>query len=247
MRSVRVVDVFLLGVATLLTLLMLALQAWTPQWWGALLATAFIVVATALHMTLGGSAKRIVRLTLIAFLIFGGPWFGYWYYSNFPASSKIMQAWFPAPTVARPKAAVATPIAPKRKTEATAERAIYKCRKAEVTDKKIIDANSAEFKKYIEVYADTFGYTAKVSDVPGGNKAELTPSTVLGHKNMGNALKITFEVRKIGKDLLGIYTAEFPQTIWSGYLLDQDSDLEKRIRKRIEDLVGVEPGDCELQ
>jgi hypothetical protein len=64
---------------------------------------------------------------------------------------------------------------------------------------------------------------------------------------MGNALKVTFELRKIGRELLGIYSAEFSPNVWAGYRLEPDSDLEKRIHKRIEDLVGVEPGDCELQ
>jgi hypothetical protein len=246
MRAIRAVDVFLLGTATLLGLLMLALQAWTPMWWAALLATIFIVVATALHMTLGGSVRRIVNLTLLAFAVIGGPWFGYWYWSNYPASFKIMQAWFPAPTVIQPPK-VAPALPPPRVTEATPERAVYKCKRSGASAQKTDDARFVEFKKYIEVYADTNGYTPKITSVPGGFKAELTAATPLGQKNLGSATKVTLEVRTLGHDLLGIFSAEYPTTLWVGYLLPSGSGAEVKIRKRIEDLVGADPGDCELQ
>jgi hypothetical protein len=136
---------------------------------------------------------------------------------------------------------------PPRVTQATPERAIYKCKRSPDTEAKTEDARFAEFKKYIEVYSDMNGYAAKVTVVPGGRKAELTPATPFGAKNMGNALKMSVEVRTIGKDLLGIFTAEYSANVWAGYLLPEGSETETRIRKRIEDLVGANPGDCELQ
>jgi hypothetical protein len=244
----RPVDIFAIAAAIVIALLSLIVEPWSGPWWTALISAGFIAVAALLHMTLGGNANRIVKLTTIVFLLVGGPSFAYWYWSHYPASAKIMTAWFPPPTaVAPPPKITPAPQAPARTTEATAERAIYKCKRPEAIDQKTADARFVEFKKYIEVYADTFGYASKVSAVPGGSKAELTPATALGQKNLGSALKVTFEVRTIGKDLLGIYTAEYPPTLWAGYLLPQGSDPEKRIRKRIEDLVGAEQGGCELQ
>jgi hypothetical protein len=139
------------------------------------------------------------------------------------------------------------PAPPPRVTEATPERAVYKCKRSESSAQKTDDARYAEFKKYIEVYADTNGFAAKVTSVPGGFKAELTAATPLGQKSMGSATKMTLEVRTLGKELLGIFSAEYPATLWFGYLLPSSSGPEIKIRKRIEDLVGADPGGCELQ
>jgi hypothetical protein len=66
--------------------------------------------------------------------------------------------YFPAPAKATPEPPkiVEAPIVPTRRTEATPERAIYKCKKADTNDQKAIDASNSAFKKYIEVYADAF-------------------------------------------------------------------------------------------
>jgi len=64
---------------------------------------------------------------------------------------------------------------------------------------------------------------------------------------MRNATKMTFEVRTLGKELLGIFSAEYPPTFWAGYRLYENSAPELKIRKRIEDVVGADPGGCELQ
>jgi hypothetical protein len=138
-----------------------------------------------------------------------------------------------------------------RKVEATQSEAIYKCKTVGNPDRKTLEKNSADFKKYMEVYADTFGYKANILKVPGGDKAELTAGTPYGKKNMGSTTKASFEVRRIGKDLVGMFTVEFEDTffgrIYAAEPLVPDSPAEIRIRKRIEDLAGVEKGDCELQ
>ena len=153
----------------------------------------------------------------------------------------------PASPPAQPKPvapAISSP--PARSTMSTMERVIYQCHRL-ATDQKTEEARLVEFRKYIEAYADTNGYAFKVNAVPGGRKAELTAATPLGQKNMGNAVKMTFEVRTIGKDLLGIFMAEYQASIWANYRLPEGSDTEKTLRKRIEDLVDVEPGACQLQ
>jgi hypothetical protein len=170
-----------------------------------------------------------------------GIWSAWWVIST-PAKA------VPAPVTPPPAPVVTSqPSPPPRRTEATAERAIYKCKRSESSAQKKDDERYAAFKKYIEVFADTYGYAPKVALVPGGYKGELTPATTLGQRNIGSATKMTLEVRTIGDDLLGIYSAEYPQTLWAGYLLLQGSEPEKKIRKRIEDLVGAEQGGCELQ
>jgi hypothetical protein len=160
-------------------------------------------------------------------------------------ASKVAQMAPPKPT--------ATPAPPSqaRKVEATKSEAIYKCKTVGSPDRKTMEKNSAEFKKYIEVYADTFGYKANILKVPGGDKAELTAGTPIGKKNMGSATKMSLEVRRIGKDLIGMLTVEFGDDffgrIYAAQPLVPDSPVEIRVRKRIEDLAGVEKGDCELQ
>jgi hypothetical protein len=184
-----------------------------PPWTVFLTSTAAVVIVLwdVRRQSQAPQTKDVAKLDLNQKLLIGfylgcavlcsSVWFTAWFVS-LPVKAT------PAPTViAPPKIATPASIAPKRKTEATTDRAIYKCQKVEVTDPKAIDASNAAFKKYIEVYADTYGFAAKVSVVPGGNKAELTPATSLGQKNMGSALKITFEVRKSAR----IYLVSIPQ------------------------------------
>ena len=67
---------------------------------------------------------------------------------------------------------------------------------------------------------------------------------------MGSATKMTFEVRRLGKELLGIFTAEYAQSLsalYANQFLTPDTEYEVGIRHRIEDLAGVEKGDCEIQ
>jgi hypothetical protein len=186
-----------------MALITLAMQAWSPQWWGGLIATIFIIVATAIHMVSGASAKRVTRITTVLFLAIGGPWFGYWYYSNYPASSKIMQAWFPVP-VSPTK--VATPInAIPRKTEATLSKAYYKCKNNGDLTPEDAAKNASEFKAYIEAYAAAYGYKSPiVATIAGGNKAELIP--LIANTDPS---KRTFQVVRIGKELIGVYSADY--------------------------------------
>ncbi|SEN70168.1 hypothetical protein SAMN05443254_110155 [Bradyrhizobium sp. OK095] len=116
-------------------------------------------------------------------------------------------------------------------------------------DQKALEKNTAAFKQYIGVYADTLGAIATFPPIKGGDKAELRPS-ITDPDKMGNFAEITFETRRLGKDLLGIFTAKYKVDLYgavSGQKIQPGSDLEVRIRKRIEDLTGVSRGDCELQ
>jgi len=142
--------------------------------------------------------------------------------------------------------------APKRPTplDSTWSRAYYK-RKWDgvMPDQKTLEKNTAAFRQYIGVYADTLSAIAAFPAIKGGDKAQLIPSAATADA-MGNFLEITFETRRLGKDLLGIFTAKYKQDLYgavSSQKMLPGSDLEVKIRKRIEDLTGVARGDCELQ
>jgi prepilin signal peptidase PulO-like enzyme (type II secretory pathway) len=140
-----------------------------------------------------------------------------------------------------------------RETFSTWSQAIYKCKNKGAPDQKTLNKNSGEFKKQITALADTFGYAVQFPKVVGGDKAELTAATPLGLKSMSkiHMTKRIYEIRRIGKDLLGLHTAEFDDTFFGEWIsnkhLDLDSLNEIYLRRRIEDLAGVEKGDCELQ
>jgi hypothetical protein len=185
---------------------------------------------------------------LLIFAAEGG--FLYW---HFHGQSKAVEVGGdkPVPPTVQPSASSPPPVPQPRKADSTQSLAIYKCKNVGNPDRKTLEKNSADFKKYIEIYADTFGYKANILKVPGGDKAELTPAGPTGQKNMGSVTKIIFDVRRIGKDLIGIFSAEFEDNLLSHVYAAQplipDSSSEIRIRKRIEDLAAVEKGDCELQ
>ena len=143
--------------------------------------------------------------------------------------------------------------APKLQTsslDSTWSRTYYRCKWNGVTpDQKALEKATAAFRQYIGVYAETIQAVVTFPPIKGGDKAELRPNATIPDA-MGNFAEITFETRRLGKDLLGIFTAKFKQDLYGAVAnqkMQADSDLEKRIRKRIEDLTGVSPGDCELQ
>jgi hypothetical protein len=173
----RPIDVFAIAAAIVIALLSLIVAPWSGPWWIALLAATFVALWALLHILLGGSAKRIVRLTAILFLAVGIPSFGTWFYLRYPASLKIMQAWFPPLFTPTTKAALAPTLPPARKIDATWGKAYYKCKTNEIEPTKgEIEKNASDFKTYIEAWANAYGYkTPVVTAVAGGNKAELTP------------------------------------------------------------------------
>lgn len=130
-------------------------------------------------------------------------------------------------------------------------QATYFCKSDALTQKKP-DKNSENFKKYIGVYADTFGFKANTLKVQGGDKAELIPDERSFYlKSSTYPRKIVFDIRRIGKNLAGVFTAEYLDSLIIQYLarksLVPDSLQERSIRKVIEDLADVKKGDCELQ
>jgi hypothetical protein len=127
----------------------------------------------------------------------------------------------------------------------------YRCKTdGVVPTQKKIDKTAENFKKYIERYADTFGFKASVLKVEGGNKAELIPSWPMYEKRISVPRKITFDIRRIGKNLVGVYTGEFIDNWLVQYFarkpLVPDSKQETALLSLVEDLAEVNKGDCEL-
>lgn len=170
-----------------------------------------------------------------------------WYIAGIPISTLMLLA----PKIAQPSTPIAPPQQPPSSSlDSTWSKAYYKCKwDGVMPDQKTLEKNTAEFRQYISVYAETLTAIAMFPTIKGGDKAQLIPSAATGDA-MGNFAEITFETRRLGKDLLGIFTAKYKQDPYgavSSQKMLPGSDLEIKIRRRIEDLTGVARGDCELQ
>jgi hypothetical protein len=209
-----------------------------------------LTVYAALRHSARPTLKAISAVVVIALFI-GFSWSPIWddFNSKHPS---IFVGWI---TPARPKPYLPpTPPQPPPpevpRTTSTNARAIYKCTRVDVTDPKIIAKNKADLKHKLAVYADTFGLSINVLDVLGGIKIEIIPATSAGQQSLGSLTKITYEIRKIGKELLGIYTGEFVPGLaqmLSSLSLESGSENEKSIRQNIEGFAEVKMGDCKLQ
>ena len=242
----RPVDVFAIAAAIVIALLSLIVEPWSGLWWIALLAATFVALWAFLHIASGGGARWIVKLTAIVFLAIGGPSFGYWYWSNYPASFKIMQARFPALNIPPSKPVPSIVNSAPRTVTAIFSKAYYNCKtKESVLDKAAIEKNSASFKAYIEPYAEDYGYKPPtITVVPGGDKVELVP---LKNPPVNVPTKRIFQIVRVGKELTGVYSAEYLISTYGDYPLVPNSGAEATIRKIVAGLAGIEPGDCELQ
>jgi hypothetical protein len=190
-------------------------------------------------MMLGRGGQRTVKLTAMIFLAVGIPAFGSWYWHRYPESGKIMQAYFPAPHPTTKPTPTPTPVA--KKVEATVGKAYYKCKTSDAErTKDEADKYAADFKTYIDAWANLNGFGAPtISTVPGGLKAEV-PSP-------GEPTRRVFQIVKVGKELFGIYTANYSYYPYGSPALTPNSPLENFVHKAIEGLAKVETGDCELQ
>ena len=242
----RPIDVFAIAAAIVIALLSLVVEPWSGQWWIALLTASFVALWTFLHIVLGGGARWIVKLTAIVFLVIAGPWFGYWYWSNYPTSLKLVQARFPALYISQPKAASPTINSVPRTVTATLAKAYYNCKTKEGhLDQAAIETNSAAFKSYIEPYAEAYGYKPPtITVVAGGDKVDLVP---INNPPVNTPTKRTFQIVKVGKELTGVYSAQFLISAYGDYPLVLNSGVGTTICKVIAGLAGVEPVDCELQ
>jgi hypothetical protein len=159
----------------------------------------------------------------------------------------------------KPEAVTAKPNPPKASVPpsphimATAGRIEYRCKWDGLPlDQKALDKKTAAFRDYMTNYADYIGVAVSFPKIQGGDRAEMTPKPTIGggDDHFGNYSKVIIEIRRLGKDLLGVFIAEFksnPLNVVSNQPVQQGSELEVRIRKRIEDLAGVQKGECELQ
>jgi hypothetical protein len=120
-----------------------------------------------------------------------------------------------------------------------------------VPTQKKMDKTAENFKKYIERYAGIFGFKATIQRVEGGNKAELIPDlSIYLHTRETFPRKITLDIRRIGKNIVGVYSGEFIDNWLIQYFVRKplvpDSRQETDLRSLIEDLAEVNKGDCEL-
>jgi hypothetical protein len=230
-ETMRPVDIFAIAVAVVIALLSLIIEPWSGPWWAALLTACFIALWTLLHMLLGRSAQRTVKLTAILFLAIGTPSLGGWYWRNYPASAHVMQAYFPSPLVTpKPPAAAVPAPTPPRKTSTSRLKAYYDCKNKEgELDKAAIERNSAHVKSFIEPYAEAYEFKPPtITAVPGGDKVELIP---LKNPPVDVPTKRIYQIVRVGKELTGIYTAEYLITAYGQVPLVPNSAAETTIRK----------------
>jgi hypothetical protein len=213
------------------------------------------VLALTIYAALRNSAHPILRILtalVIVGLFVGFGWRPIWedFHAKYPAYtpewlSSMARSFNIA--LAGKQPAPSQPPTPKR-TESTWASAYYKCKNKGILalDNAAVERNSADFRAYIGSYAAAYNYKPViVSLVPGGDKAELFPLK----SDSYSTNKRTFQIIRVGRELTGVYSAEFNYNseIYSHYLLISDSPMEVGIRKVIEALAKVEPGDCELQ
>jgi hypothetical protein len=238
----RPVDILGLAAAIVISLLMLIVEPWSGPWWIGLLAASFVALSAVLHIALGGNARRIARISAGAFILIGGPIFGLWYWWNYPASLSLVQARFPVLYAPPPIKTPPVPLVPKT-LEATVGKAYYKCRTngASPTPEQAAKEKT-DFQLYITAWANLYGFKPpQLTEVPGGYKAELVPNS------FSEPMKRTFQIVRVGKELIGFYSADYMYPTTGNEPLTPNSPLEAYIRKPIEDLAKVEPGECKLQ
>jgi hypothetical protein len=220
--------------------------------WVLLFAWPFAAFAAWEFARVCSARKGLIRLATSISTLVSGVLLGWLYFALTPAEQPSPQA-MNSPVVAPAQGAAPKATAPPKGRYSTWSRAVYICKNKGAPDQKTLDKNSAEFKKYVTALADTSGYAVQFPKAIGGDKAELTAATPLGLKRMSetHVTKIILEIRRIGKNLIGIYTMDFDDTflgkLISGQSVVPDSSDEIRIRGRVEDLAGVNKGDCELQ
>lgn len=185
------------------------------------------------------AVSRKLRLTVYGFLFAATLVGAGWFYLQFPKSLELARTWFPPLMVPKSPSAPLTP----KKLGATVGKAYYKCKAdgASPTPEQAAK-EKADFQSYIAAWANLYGFKPpQLSEVPGGYKAELVPNV------SSDPSKRTFQIVRVGKELMGFYSADYSFSITSNEPMPPNSPLESYIHKVIEGLAKVEPGGCELQ
>lgn len=152
------------------------------------------------------------------------------------------------PIVALPS--VLTPIQPTPGTASTYMQMYYRCKTASLTQRDM-EKLSANFKRYMAVTAETFGYKANFVQVMDGDKVVLTPDTPHRKRRLWFLNTMSFEIRRIGKTLVGVSTRDFIDNFVIQYFaslrIPPTNPIQIETKGVIEELAGVKKGDCELQ
>jgi len=136
---------------------------------------------------------------------------------------------------------------PTPKTTSTYGRSTYLCAKSNELAQ-IATIKKKEIIEYANIYANMFALIPDISDVPGGLKIILSPSVLpLARENINPAWRITVELRKLGNELLGIFTADYDNPLYGRDKIPLGSDEEVKRRGLIEKMAMLKSGDCELQ
>jgi hypothetical protein len=235
--------------AAVLTAMAVIIPPESALWRAVLYIGIVVLVTTSIAIFIDmivpvATMQRKAKFTAVGFLAIAMTVWGGWFYANYPASYKIMQTWFPALTIpSKPPSSV--PPAPRNITS-TFSKAYYNCKKKEgELDSAAIEKRSAAFKSFIEPYAEAYDFKPPtIAVVPGGDKVELVP---LRNPPVNVPTKQVFQIVRVGKELTGVYSAQYLISVYGDYPLIPNSGVEARIRKIVAGLANVEPGDCELQ
>ena len=183
--------------------------------------------------------RRTILSMVISMVIFLG--IGGFLYSHFqPKDSQ---------PVALPP--ILAPTSQTREIISTYAQIYYRCKTDVVPTQKAIEKNSANFKRYMEVMADTFGYKADFVHVIDGDKVDLIPNSPHRKKRSWFLNKMSFEIRRVGKYLIGVSTRDYIDNFfiqrWASNHIPPTDPTQIETNGIIADLAGVKRGDCELQ
>jgi hypothetical protein len=249
----RPVDIFAIAVAIVIALLSLVVQPWSLPWWSALIAASFVAVGASLHIFVGGGASRITKLTTTLFLVVGIPSFGYWYYSRYPLSLAIMRDVFPLAFSVSPVKQPLTTLPGQMLSRS--DRFIFSC-DVPLPDKETAEKFSQmknELTQSYQIWGDITGISFTVSDIRGGLKIDVEATTEEAKRRLftagsGGLTKLAIEIRRLGQKEFVTVKADMPESLRIFSLMIPQPQAQETItlQKKIENMLGVPDGKCQL-
>jgi hypothetical protein len=149
-----------------------------------------------------------------------------------------------------PKPAVVTPapqVVPENDLQSRAGKYIFACPRPTSDDKRSFAETLADARQRAIAVGDTFGVKITLSEIPSGIRMDIEPKTTESAIKMGGIGKVTYEIRRVGPELYVTASMELPaplNLIEQFVPIDPKSELSKKLKKMVEQMVGVPEGAC---
>jgi hypothetical protein len=134
--------------------------------------------------------------------------------------------------------------------QSTMAKFIFRCtRVPNAVSGHALEEIRADIKERIQAAQGTFGIAIDVSDIPGGRKIEITPTSAEGQMRMEGVTRWTMEMRRSGSEILVTSMFDVPDPMGALFKLmrvDPTSEQAKTEHEQIEQMLGVPKGTCQL-